>query len=243
MPAAFKVAEAMTSSSEPITAFLPCRKGSERVPRKNIRSFGPYAHGLVEIKLQQLLACPEIDEVVLSTNDEEILGYTEALEAPRLRLHRRAERLASSATSTDALVGHARDLIPSGHILWTHVTSPFVGAALYSEIIAAYRHALAEGCDSLMTTTPLHAFLWSDDAPLNYDRSAEKWPRTQTLTPIHEVNSAVFLAPAAVYAQHDDRIGVAPRLYPIHRLSALEIDWEEDFVIAEQLLLKGIATT
>ncbi len=233
----------MDNSCNSITAFLPCRKGSERVPRKNIRPFGPFAHGLLEIKLQQLLACPDIDEVVLSTNDEETLSYAEALGAKRLRLHRRAEHLASSATSTDALVGHARDLIPSGHILWTHVTSPFVSAALYGEIIAAYRHALTEACDSLMTTTPLHSFLWSEDRPLNYDRRTEKWPRTQTLTPVHEVNSAVFLAPATVYAQHDDRIGVAPQLYPIDRLAALDIDWEEDFVIAEQLLLKGLTST
>lgn len=226
-----------------ITAFLPCRKGSERTPRKNIRPFGSFPHGLVEIKLQQLLTCPDIDEVVLSTNDEEILNHAETLKAPRLRLHQRAEHLASSATSTDALTGHARELIPSGHILWTHVTSPFVGAALYSEIIAAYRRALTEGCDSLMTTTQLHTFLWAEDGPLNYDRSAEKWPRTQTLAPVHEVNSAVFLAPAAVYSRHDDRIGERPRLYPIDRLAALDIDWEEDFIIAEQLYLNGLAST
>ncbi len=228
---------------DPITAFLPCRKGSERVPRKNIRPFGPFEHGLVEIKLEQLLACPDIDEIVLSTNDEEILDYAEELNAANLRLHRRAEHLASSTTSTDALVAHASDLIPSGHILWTHVTSPFVSAALYGEIISAYREALSEGFDSLMTTTPLQAFLWTDAGPVNYDRRVEKWPRTQTLVPVHEVNSAVFLAPTEVYRKQGDRIGTHPRLHPLDRLVALDIDWEEDFVIAEQLLSKDLAST
>jgi CMP-N-acetylneuraminic acid synthetase len=233
----------MSTSLDIVTAFLPCRKGSERVPCKNIRSFGAFEHGLIEIKLRQLLACPEIDRVVLSTNDEEILDYARSVTTPRLTLHRRDEHLATSSTSTDALVGHARELISSGHILWTHVTSPFVGATLYGQIISSYRDALDEGFDSMMTTTLLHGFLWNKEGPLNYDRSVEKWPRTQTLSAIHEVNSAAFLAPAEVYARFDDRIGAQPLLFPLDRLTALDIDWEEDFVIAEQLLQLGLVST
>lgn len=222
----------------PVTAFLPCRKGSERVLRKNIRPFGSFQYGLIEIKLAQLLECSEIDQVVLSTNDEEIITFAQTVKAPHLVIHRRVEHLASSETSTDALVGHARDLIGSGHILWTHVTSPFVGSKQYADIISAYRVALSEGHDSLMTTTLLHTFLWTESGPIMYDRGVEKWPRTKTLPPVHEVNSAVFLAPVEVYDQHADRIGVNPKLYTLDRLAALDIDWEEDFVIAEQLLLK-----
>jgi CMP-N-acetylneuraminic acid synthetase len=232
----------MTPSSDSVTAFLPCRKGSERVPHKNIRPFGSFAHGLIEIKLGQLLACPEIDRVVLSTNDEEILDYARSISTPRLTLHRRDEHLATSATSTDALVGHARELISLGHILWTHVTSPFVSAMLYGQIISSYRDALDEGFDSLMTTTFLQSFLWNEEGPLNYNRAIEKWPRTQTLETIHEVNSAAFLAPVEVYERLGDRIGERPRLFPFDRLTALDIDWEEDFVIAEQLLLNGLVS-
>lgn len=231
---------AETAAGDTVTAFLPCRKGSERVPRKNIRPFGPYAGGLLEIKLGQLLGCAAIDHVVLSTNDSEIIAYAEGLGADRLSIHRRAEELSSSATSTDDLVGHAHDLIPQGHILWTHVTSPFVRAEAYASAIATYRAALNDGYDSLMSVTPLRAFLWNEAGPVNYDRAVEKWPRTQTLTPVNEVNSAMFLAPVTVYADLEDRIGARPWLYPLDRLSAHDIDWEEDFVIAEQLLLQGL---
>jgi CMP-N-acetylneuraminic acid synthetase len=233
----------MKPPSDLVTAFLPCRKGSERVPRKNIRPFGPFEQGLLEVKLGQLLDCPAIDRVALSTNDQEIIEFAESLESPRLFIHRRAEHLSSSETSTDALVVHAYELIETGHILWTHVTSPFVTADIYGEIISAYRQALAEGFDSLMTTTELHAFLWTSAGPLNYDRSVEKWPRTQTITPVHEINSAAFLASAELYASHHDRIGLNPRLHPLDRLVALDIDWEPDFAIAQQLLLLNLATT
>jgi CMP-N-acetylneuraminic acid synthetase len=232
----------------PVVAFLPCRKGSERVPLKNIRPFGPFSHGLIEIKLRQLLSCGAIDRVVLSTNDDEILSLANDLcVGDRLVIHRRDESLCSSATSTDDLVAHAAKLIvplsAECHILWTHVTSPFVTAWHYAEIIAEYAQALSQGHDSLMTTTPLHSFLWSESGPINYDRAVEKWPRTQTLIPVQEVNSAGFLAPASIYASHNDRIGPHPKLFPLDRMVSLDIDWEEDFMIAEQLLVHGLVKT
>lgn len=225
-----------------VSVFLPCRKGSERVPKKNIKPFAGYEQGLVELKLSQLLACQAIDEVVLSTNDEEILDYAATISSSKLRIHKRADVLCTSQTSTDALVAHALDLIPDGHILWTHVTSPFINAAVYDAIIARYFAALQEGYDSLMTTTLIHGFLWNEQAPINYDRQQEKWPRTQTIAPVHEVNSGVFLSSAANYKVLDDRIGNRPLLYPLDKITAHDIDWHEDFVIAEAIAHNGLAS-
>ncbi len=219
--------------TEKVTCFLPCRKGSQRVIRKNVKPFAGFAFGLIEVKLKQLLSTPNIDEIVLSTNDDDILAYAANIKDERLCIHRRSEYLSNSETSTDDLVSHALELIPSGHILWTHVTSPFINAARYTEIIDAYRKSLIEGYDSLMTTTKIHGFLWQNEKPINYNRQLEKWPRTQTLSPIDEVNSGVFLAPSDIYRKLDDRIGDKPRLYTLDRLTAHDIDWPEDFILAE----------
>lgn len=229
--------------TDPIICFLPCRQGSERIPRKNIKPLAHFENGLLEVKLRQLLATEEIDRIVLSTNDEEILQYAALFETERLVLHRRDNALGSSKTSTDQLVGHALELIGVGHILWTHVTSPFVTSKIYAEVIREYRTAINAGYDSLMTTTPIHGFLWSEDGPINYDRNLEKWPRTQSLKPIHEVNSAVFLAHSDIYDRLGDRIGVRPFLFPIDQLIAHDIDWPEDFLIAEQFVHAGLVET
>lgn len=228
---------------EKVTCFLPCRAGSQRVVKKNIKPFADREYGLIQIKLRQLLAANEIDEVVLTTNDADILDYAETLNNPRLRLHRRVEELSSSATSTDQLVAHALELIPEGHILWTHVTSPFITAKRYDEVIQTYFAQLKNGYDSLMTTTAIHGFLWQDEQPMNYDRTIEKWPRTQTLKPVHEVNSGAFVASASLYREIDDRIGRHPYLYAMDKLSSFDIDWPEDFVMAECLMEKGLVKT
>ncbi|HZJ97795.1 MAG TPA: acylneuraminate cytidylyltransferase family protein [Oligella sp.] len=229
-------------SRDKIICFLPCRKGSERVPKKNIKPFAGFKSGLIELKLKQLLGCSEIDEIVLSTNDDQILDFVSTLSDPRLRVHKRIEGLSSSETSTDQLMSHAVDLITEGHILWTHVTSPFISSDVYEEVIRQYKKSLHEGFDSLMTTTLLHGFLWQDGQPMNYDRAVEKWPRTQTLKPIHEVNSGVFLASADIYKKLDDRVGEKPYLYTLDKLTSHDIDWPEDFVIAEALVEKGLVS-
>ena len=225
-----------------ITAFLPCRAGSQRVPKKNIRPFASCEHGLIEIKLSQLISCVSIDKIILSTNDDEIIAYAKSLKEPKINIHKRAEFLSNNATSTDDLLKHAHELVPSGHIFWTHVTSPFVNAFICDKIVEAYFHSLSKGYDSLMTTTPFHGFLWNELGPVNYNRNIEKWPRTQTLAPLHEVNSAVFLASSNVYAQDQDRIGKSPYLYQLDRFTGHDIDWEDDFLIAEQLLNVNLAS-
>jgi len=211
------------------------------VARKNIKPFAGFDSGLIQVKLRQLLSVEMIDEVVLSTNDADILAFAESLNEPRLLLHKRVENLASSETSTDQLVAHALELIPDGHILWTHVTSPFITEKHYDEVIRIYFDQLEKGYDSLMTTTAIHSFLWQDEEPMNYDRSAEKWPRTQTLKAVHEVNSGIFLAPSTIYRELDDRIGQRPYLYELNKVTSYDIDWPEDFIIAECIAEKGLA--
>lgn len=224
-----------------INVFLPCRKGSQRVPKKNIKPFVGFKNGLIEIKLKQLLECKKIDKIYLSTNDEEILKYAKSLNQDRIILHKRAEYLSSSETSTDELVSHVLELIPEGDILWTHATSPFLNANVYDDIINKYEEVKIQGFDSLMTTNLIHGFLWNKKGPINYDRTKEKWPRTQTIEPLHEINRAVFLANAESYRTLNDRIGTNPYLYELDKIKGFDIDWEDDFTIAEAILKAEIA--
>lgn len=227
------------NTDQKVIAFLPCRAGSQRVPHKNTRPFAENEDGLVGIKLDQLLAVDGIDRVVLSSNDTAVLEIAErrvAGSAGKLVIDVRPDHLCSSATSTDEVIAYVPSIIKEGHILWTHVTSPFFDVAGYDEAIAAYREAIADGKhDSLMGVTRLNAFLWDEKGPINYDRAAERWPRTQTIKPVYEVNSAVFIAPIGIYAGLGDRVGNQPLLYELGKDVALDIDWPDDFVIAEDI--------
>ena len=225
-----------------ISAFLPCRQGSERVPYKNIKKFSKYNFGLTEIKLLQLLKTNLIDIIYLSTDDEKIINFASSLNSKKIIIHKRSSQLCQSSTSTDELVDHAVDLIKEGVILWTHVTSPFLTCRLYDEIIKTYYSEKNLGFDSLMTVTKIQSFIWDDNGPINYDRTQEKWPRTQTIKPIFEINSGIFLADREIYKKNKDRIGDNPYLYKLDRLDGFDIDWPEDFVIAQQMFAQGLVS-
>lgn len=217
-----------------LTVFLPCRKGSQRVLEKNTRPFAGIEGGLLRLKLESLLDLKSMTRLILSTNDEAVIEIAGAFRDERLVIDRRPDKYASSSTSTDELVDYVSKMDFEGDILWTHVTSPFISCKTYERAIEVYRNSEN---DSLMSVEEIRNFLWTANGPLNYDPKVEKWPRTQTLEPVYEVNSAIFLAPMEVYRQSANRIGKNPYLFVLNHLENVDIDWPEDFEFAQQLYL------
>ncbi|NDV96120.1 acylneuraminate cytidylyltransferase family protein [Dysgonomonas sp. 521] len=218
-----------------ISVFLPCRAGSERIPQKNIKSFAGIKNGLLEIKLQQLLRIPQINKIILSTNDNLIIEYVRGLNNSKIELDIRPEHLCTSATTTDELIQYVPSVMKNvEHVMWTHVTSPMCNEDDYIKAIDEYFEVLAKGYDSLMSVTLLRKFLfYKNGKAVNYDRIIELWPRTQTLEPIYEANSAFFINSINNYILYKDRIGKSPYFYELNELKSFDIDWEEDFKIAE----------
>ena len=222
-----------------IYAFLPCRLGSERIKNKNIKSFAGFQKGLLGIKLKQLLKVPNIKKIFLSTNDEKIISFARSLKNQKLIICIRPNHLGNSFTSTDDLIKHVPEIIKSGDILWTHVTSPFINSKTYKILIEKYFESKLKGYDSLMTVNIFQSFLWNDLKPINYKRSKEKWPKTQTLNKLYEVNSAAFISNIKLYKKLNDRIGKKPYMYPLNKVQGFDIDWPEDFFIAENIFSKN----
>lgn len=220
-----------------VSAFLPCRKGSQRIKNKNIKPFGGIEGGLVRIKLLQLAKANSIEKIYLSTNDNEIIKIAQELNIHNLIIDQRPEYLCTSETTTDELIKYVPKLINSDHILWTHVTSPFIDEVIYEKAIEEYFLAIYEKrYDSLMSVTKLKKFIWNDNEPINYNRDENKWPFTQSIKPLYEVNSGIFLSSRENYQEFNDRIGLTPLYYELDSLKSFDIDWEEDFIIAEAII-------
>ena len=222
-----------------ITVFLPCRAGSERVPLKNTKTFAGVEGGLVNIKLRELLKIKSVDTIVLSTNDEKVIEIARAFKSDKIIIDVRPEHLATSATSTDELINYIPEIIADEHVLWTHVTSPFLSHEIYDEAIKMYFNSLKEGYDSLMSVNKLQTFLWDEKGSINYDRKQEKWPRTQTLPRLYEINSGIFINSMGGYKKLSDRIGNKPFLFETHGYASFDIDWPEDFELGE-LIYKSL---
>jgi CMP-N-acetylneuraminic acid synthetase len=125
-------------------------------------------------------------------------------------------------------------------VLWTHVTSPFLLAKHYQLAIKTYLENLEYNTfDSLMSVNKIQTFLWDENGSVNYDRNVEKWPRTQTIQKFFEINSGIFINSVASYIKSEDRIGNKPFLFETEGYTSFDIDWPEDFTMAE-LIYKSI---
>lgn len=222
--------------ADKIAFFLPTRKGSERVKNKNTRTFAGIEGGLVENKIKQLLATKHIDEILFSSNDETCMAVAEKFNSDsRLKIISRPDELCLSATNLQSLICYVPTITDAGHILWGHVTTPLVGAEIYDAAIEEYLLKLREGYDSLVCVKELRNFLLNKDGVLVNNTTDMPWPRTQDLEPLYEINHAAFLAKREVYSEQRNRIGKKPLLYVMDEIHSKDIDWEEDFTIAEMM--------
>ena len=224
------------SNKVKINVFLPCKKSSSRVKNKNKRKFADIDYGLLRIKINHLVKCKSIDKIYLSTNDEKIIKFVKYLKNDKIIIHQRIDKtLSTSKTVTQKLIEHASDIVPDGHILWTHVTSPFVNKNIYEKIIKKYKQILKKKYDSLMTVTELKGFVWDNKKPINYNSKKIKWPKTQETKPLNRINSAVFLCSRENYINKKNRIGEKPYFYKLSRFEGIDIDEFEDFYFAEYI--------
>src|SRR5205823_13783609 len=84
-----------------IAAIVPMRHSSERVPGKNYRPFAgkPLYHHIIG----SLLACPQIDEVVIDTDSPTIMADA-AEHFPQVTIIERPKHLLSGLVPTNELV-------------------------------------------------------------------------------------------------------------------------------------------
>lgn len=224
--------------SQDICFFLPTRKGSQRVKSKNTRVFAGVEGGILEVKLRQLQRSRTISRVVLSTNDELSMDIARKLDpqGEKIQVIQRPDHLCLDTTVLTDLIKYVPEIISESHIIWGHTTTPFVDAAEYDRGIELYFEKLKAGYDSLISVMPLQNFLLDAQGNVsNYDAGANRWPRTQDLPVLYEVNHAMFITSREIYRNESNRVGAKPYLYEQDKIKSFDIDWEDDFLIAEAI--------
>jgi len=185
-------------------------------------------------KIKQLLSTKHIDEILFSSNDEMCIAIAEKYTSDsRLRIIPRPNELCLSTTNLQDLICYVPTITNADHILWGHVTTPLVEAKVYDTAIEQYLSKIIKGYDSLVSVKELKNFLLNQEGKLVNNTTNIPWPRTQDLEPLYEINHAIFLAKRSVYTEQKNRIGQKTLLYIMDEIHSKDIDWEEDFKIAE----------
>lgn len=214
------------------------KERSERVPRKNFRHLG----GGPLWKRQLLKFCDH--EVFLDTDSREILAEVEGSED------------LSHVTAYARLLDHAQDPNPGLAMTWrfleefvarrdepvavVHVTSPFLRV---ETVERAWEEVEAGKFDSAASVTEVRDFCYrrggrGELVPLNHD--GRHIPGTQDLEPVVHLNHAFYVLSHDSLSRWGHRVGDRPLLVPLRHPESIDIDWEEDFRLAEAVLASGV---
>jgi CMP-N-acetylneuraminic acid synthetase len=143
----------------------------------------------------------------------------------------------AQAGPLDSFIEYVATIMPRGVVAWMHVTSPFFDAAEIDRAVDAYRSAAEAGtADSLMGVSRIQTFLWDETGCVSHDRARVKWPQTQDLRSLYEVNSTIFLIEKDLMRRLGDRISERVLLHEVERRAAFDVDWPADFEFVAKAL-------
>ena len=216
---------------EKIVALVPMRHHSQRVPGKNYRPLAgkPLFHHILEA----LLACPEIQQVVVNTDSSEVIkGIRQHF--PKVLVLERPEHLRADTIPMNEILLYDTAQVPADLYLQTHSTNPLLKTATISRAIQTLQAAYP-GYDSLFGVTRVRTRLWDQlGRPINHNPAILL--QTQDLPPIYEENSCVYLFTRENLERRRNRLGERPYMFEIERDEAWDIDEELDFSICDLLI-------
>lgn len=212
-----------------VTALVPMRHESERVPGKNYRPFNgkPLCHYVLEM-LQDV---PQVERIVVDTDSPVIRSYC-SLTFPDIVCLDRPKELCGGEVPMTEILRYDTQEFPSEWYLQTHSTNPLLEARTVERAISHLSEALGDR-DSLVSVSRLQARLFdSAGEPLNHDPLELK--RTQDLSPVFVENSNLYVF------NHDQsaagrRFGRRPLFFELDPRESIDIDEEDDFVFAEEI--------
>lgn len=216
-----------------IKALVAVRSGSMRVENKNIRPFA--GSSLLEIKLNQLKRIPNLDGVIVNSNDDSMLAIASKMGCETVK---RDPYYASNEVSMSDVYRNMAENVDADVIAYINVTNPLIKDGTIINAIEKYKELVATGdFDSLNSAHLVKEFMFMDNKPINYDLKNQ--PRSQDLPDIAALNFAISIIDKDKMVACKNVVGDKPFIYIIDEVEATDIDNQIDFDFAEYMYEKA----
>jgi CMP-N-acetylneuraminic acid synthetase len=209
------------------------RHHSQRVPEKNYRPLA--GKPLYQYVLNSLLACPEIQQVVVDTDSPPIIAGLRR-DFPGVRILERPEHLQADKIPMNEILLYDTSQVEADFYLQTHSTNPLLCTSTLSRAIQALLDNYP-AYDSLFSVTRLQTRLW-DQLGRAINHNPALLLQTQDLPPVFEENSNIYIFTRQTLLSRRNRLGERPLLFEMDAAEAWDIDEQIDFDIVNFLMSK-----
>ena len=212
-----------------ITAVIPVKGNSTRLPNKNILPFGD--SNLLQHKIEQLKQVEDLHEIIVSSDSDEMLAIAEKCGVKAIK---RPEQYANESVPFGMFLEYLCDIIEGEHLLYACATSPLVEPYLYNKAIKTYFEKLEEGYDSLITCAPYQTYLMDEKGPLNFTMGLEH-KNSERLPMLYHFTNGIDLAPKDKVREWHYNYGPKAYRLLVNKREAADIDDLYDYEIAKAL--------
>lgn len=231
-----------------ILGIIPARRGSKSVPRKNIRQLcgRPLLIYMVEAALKS-----KIDRTIVSTEDKEIATIAKeyGAEVPFMR----PKELATDTASSLSVLLHALRYVEEKEgwqpdaVAFLQPTAPFCTSKLINRAIEMLSNSNVDSVVGVCESEFHPYYMYKKDKENNLEeiiKVKNKPLRRQDVPPIFRLTDAPIISRRRYY----DKVTVhSPCFNPksmkgvaMDRISAINIDDEFDFLLAELVIKAGL---
>jgi CMP-N-acetylneuraminic acid synthetase len=214
-----------------IVALVPMRHHSQRIPGKNYRPLA--GKPLYQHIIENLLACPEITEILVDTDSEPVMAGLRR-DFPMVKIVERPPHLRAPATPMNEVLIHDTSQVRGDFYLQTHSTNPLLCAGTISSAVRTFLGSYPT-FDSLFSVTRLQTRLW-DQLGRAINHNPAILLQTQDLPPVYEENSCLYIFTREILLARRNRLGERPLMFEIRAAEAWDIDDPIDFEITEFLM-------
>ena len=216
-----------------VIAFIPARGGSKSIPGKNIKIF--CGKPLIYWNLLSLQKSHLIDEIVVATDCKNIYETVMKFHFSKVKLYKRTEENAQDHSTSESImieyINYA-SLSAKDIFLLVQATSPFTQTHDFDSGLE-----LMKKYDTVLSCARIKRFIWNDNSsPLNYDYKER--PRRQDFDGVFMENGAFCISTVEDIKKNNNRISGNIGICEMAEHTYIEIDEQDDWIIAEKLFLK-----
>ena len=164
-----------------------------------------------------------IDAVYIYCSDDAVKNYI----VPGAKFLKRPEELDRDDKNANDIIRSFMREIDADIYVNAHATSPFAKV----ETIDACIEKVASGeYDSAFCAENIKTFMWTNGKPVNFNPDC--FPRTQDLPDFYGETSIAYVFTKDSFIKNNRRLGIKPYIHEVGKIEAMDIDYPEDFDIA-----------
>lgn len=212
-----------------VTALVPMKGHSERIPLKNTRMLGDKP--LFFHILESLESTKYVYEILVNTDSSKIISLIEE-NFQNVVVIERPRHLLGDKVPMTPIIEHDIQHIKTDHFIQTHATNPLLKPDTIDHAIKIYFEGLENGYDSVIGVTRYQTRFYDHNKhPINHD--PDVMAPSQDMEPLFEDNSNFYINSVQNFLKTKNRVGKNPVFVEVSKLENIDIDEEEDFILVE----------